>query len=236
VSARTVFSGIQPTGSLTLGNYLGAIRAWVDLQGQEDCVFSIVDLHALTMAREAAALRHPWLDFACLCLACGLDPRACILFLQSQVPAQLPSGAPMKRPGWSDMRVRLRACRVQSLWERKEACMPELSQLSHAEKVFFAGCIRTVMLADGNIQEAELKDLESIYRKLDFHDYEECLDEFEEKSPDEAAFLKEAAKIANPAAQDLILSTLYELTVQNGAPEDAQEGIFMKLTRLWEKG
>jgi hypothetical protein len=114
--------------------------------------------------------------------------------------------------------------------------MPELSQLSHAEKVFFAGCIRTVMLADGNIQEAELKDLESIYRKLDFHDYEECLDEFEEKSPDEAAFLKEAAKIANPAAQDLILSTLYELTVQNGAPEDAQEGIFMKLTRLWEKG
>ena len=87
MSARTVFSGIQPTGSLTLGNYLGAIRAWVDLQEREDCVFSIVDLHALTVAREPAALRRRWLDFACLCLACGLDPRACILFLQSQVPA-----------------------------------------------------------------------------------------------------------------------------------------------------
>ncbi len=113
--------------------------------------------------------------------------------------------------------------------------MPELPQLSHEEKVFFAGCIRAVMLADGGIQEAELTDLDRIYQNLDFQDYEQCLDEFEEKSPDEAAFLKEAAKIANPEAQRLILSTLYELTVQNGAPEDAQEGIFMKLTRLWEK-
>ncbi len=113
--------------------------------------------------------------------------------------------------------------------------MPELSQLSHEEKVFFAGCIRAVMLADGSIQEAELKDLDRIYRKLDFHDYEECLEEFEEKAPDEDAFLAEAAKITNPAAQDLILKTLYELTVQNGAPEDAQEGIFMKLSRVWER-
>ena len=113
--------------------------------------------------------------------------------------------------------------------------MPEMSRLSHEEKVFFAGCIRAVMLADGSIQEAELKDLDKIYRKLDFHDYEECLDEFEDKAPDEDAFLSEAKKIANPAAQDLILNTVYELTVQNGAPQDAQEGIFMKLTRLWEK-
>ncbi len=87
MSALTVFSGIQPTGSLTLGNYLGAIRPWVDLQRREDCVFSIVDLHALTVAREPAALHRRCLDFAGLCIACGLDPRACILFLQSQVPA-----------------------------------------------------------------------------------------------------------------------------------------------------
>ncbi len=113
--------------------------------------------------------------------------------------------------------------------------MPELSRLSHDEKVFLAGCIRAVMLADGSLQDAELRDLDRIYRKLDFHDYEECLDEFEEKAEDEDAFLKEAAKITSPAAQDLILKTVYELTVQNGAPEDAQEGIFMKLTRLWEK-
>jgi len=113
--------------------------------------------------------------------------------------------------------------------------MPELSQLSHAEKVFFAGSIRAVMLADGSIQDAELKDLDRIYRNLDFHDYEQCLDEFEENAPDEDSFMKEAARITNPATQDLILKTIYELTVQNGAPEDSQEGIFMKLTRLWEK-
>ncbi len=84
---RTVFSGIQPSGALTLGNYLGAIRAWVDLQHREDCIYSIVDLHALTMAPDPPALRRRCLDFACLLVACGLDPRACVLFLQSQVPA-----------------------------------------------------------------------------------------------------------------------------------------------------
>ncbi len=113
--------------------------------------------------------------------------------------------------------------------------MPDLSRLSHAEKVFFAGCIRAAILADGSIQEAELRDLDKIYRKLDFHDYEECLDEFEEKAPDEDSFPKEAERIRNLETQDLILKTVYELTVQNGAPEDAQEGIFQKLSRLWER-
>ncbi len=86
VNARTVFSGIQPTGSPTLGNYLGAIRAWVELQDRHDCIYSIVDLHALTAAADPAALRGRCLDLGCLLLACGLDPGSCILFLQSQVP------------------------------------------------------------------------------------------------------------------------------------------------------
>ncbi len=85
--ARTVFSGIQPSGTLTLGNYLGAIQVWVDLQRREDCLYSIVDLHALTVTPDPAALRSRCLDFGCLLIACGLDPRACILFLQSRVPA-----------------------------------------------------------------------------------------------------------------------------------------------------
>jgi len=86
VKQRVVFSGIQPTGNLTLGNYLGAIRAWVDLQGRQDCIYSIVDLHALTVAPDPAALRSRCLDFACLLIACGLDPDSCVLFLQSHVP------------------------------------------------------------------------------------------------------------------------------------------------------
>lgn len=113
--------------------------------------------------------------------------------------------------------------------------MTELSQLDRAERVFFAGCIRAVMLADGSIQEAEVKDLDRIYKRLGFHDYEECLAEFEEKASDEAGFMKEAAAVRNPAAQSLILKTIYELTVQNGAPADAEEAIFMRLSRLWER-
>ncbi len=113
--------------------------------------------------------------------------------------------------------------------------MEKLSHLNHEEKVFLAGCIRTVMLADGRVQDAELNDLDRIYRTLDFSDYDECLDEFEEKIHDEDAFMKEAVRIKNPEAQDLILSTVYELTVQNGAPEDEQEGLFMKLSKIWEK-
>jgi hypothetical protein len=113
--------------------------------------------------------------------------------------------------------------------------MLALAHLSHSERVFFAGCIRAVILADGSIQEAELKDLDKIYRRLDFHDYEKCLDEYEEKLPDEESFMKAAAQITNPAAQDLILKTIYDLTIQNGAPEDSQEGIFLKLSKLWQK-
>ena len=113
--------------------------------------------------------------------------------------------------------------------------MSELGRLSHNEKVLLAGCIRAVMLAGGSIQDAELRDLDKIYRSLDFHDYEECLDEFEEKYPDQDSFLKAAEQVVNPEAQDLILKTVYDLSIQNGAPEDAQEGIFMTLSRMWEK-
>ncbi len=113
--------------------------------------------------------------------------------------------------------------------------MAELRDLSHDERVLLAGCMRAVMLADGSLQEGELKDLDRIYRRLDFHDYEACLDEFEEKYPDEESVMRAAGKVRNPGAQDLILKTMYELTVQNGAPEDAQESILMKLSRIWDR-
>jgi tryptophanyl-tRNA synthetase len=87
LSTNTVFSAIQPSGSLTLGNYLGAIRTWVELQAQEDCIYSLADLHALTAAPDPQALRTRCIDTFCLCWACGVDPARSILFLQSHVPA-----------------------------------------------------------------------------------------------------------------------------------------------------
>lgn len=79
------FSGIQPTGDIHLGNYLGALRFWVGEQNQHECFFSIVDLHAITSAQNAADLRSKTLDTAALLLAIGIDPLGSALFVQSHV-------------------------------------------------------------------------------------------------------------------------------------------------------
>ncbi|MBP5856365.1 tryptophan--tRNA ligase [Marivibrio halodurans] len=81
-----VFSGIQPTGHLTLGNYLGAIRNWVPLQREFECLYCIVDLHAITMFQEPAALHAATRQVAAALIACGIDPTRHILFNQSLNP------------------------------------------------------------------------------------------------------------------------------------------------------
>ena len=81
-----VFSGIQPSGELHLGNYLGAVRTWVDLQSQHECYFCVVDLHAITQPYEPETLAARTLEMATGLLACGLDPERCTLFVQSHVP------------------------------------------------------------------------------------------------------------------------------------------------------
>jgi len=84
---KRVFSGVQPTSELHLGNYLGAIRRFVELQDEMNCVYSIVDLHSITVPQEPAALKENSLKLAALFMAVGLDPNRIILFLQSQVRA-----------------------------------------------------------------------------------------------------------------------------------------------------
>jgi tryptophanyl-tRNA synthetase len=81
-----VFSGIQPTGNLHLGNYLGAIRQWIALQEQHQCLFCIVDLHAITATQNPAALRRSVLETAAAFLASGIDPEKTPIYIQSQVP------------------------------------------------------------------------------------------------------------------------------------------------------
>ena len=82
-----VFSGIQPTGVPTLGNYLGAIRNWVPMQDDHDCIFCVVDLHAITVWQEPKLFAAQTREMAAALLACGLDPQKCILFVQSHVHA-----------------------------------------------------------------------------------------------------------------------------------------------------
>ena len=80
-----IFSGVQPTGNLHLGNYLGAIRNWVALQRQYDCIFCIVDLHALTLPQDPAQLKAQTREVTAAYIAAGIDPERCIIFNQSAV-------------------------------------------------------------------------------------------------------------------------------------------------------
>jgi tryptophanyl-tRNA synthetase len=80
-----VFSGIQPTGDVHLGNYLGAVRRWVQRQHEDEAIHCIVDLHALTIPKDPAELREKIAELTLLLVACGLDPDVTILFAQSQV-------------------------------------------------------------------------------------------------------------------------------------------------------
>jgi len=81
-----IFSGIQPSGSITLGNYIGAIRNFTLLEKDYDCLFCVVDLHAITIRRVPADLRRQTLELAALYIACGLDPEKNIIYCQSHVP------------------------------------------------------------------------------------------------------------------------------------------------------
>lgn len=84
---KVIFSGIQPSGELTIGNYLGAIKNWVKLQDEYDSYFCVVDLHAITVKQEPKDLRARTLELLAIYLACGLDPEKNTLFIQSHVPA-----------------------------------------------------------------------------------------------------------------------------------------------------
>ena len=81
-----VLSGIQPSGSMTIGNYIGAINQWIDMQPHNDCHFMLVDLHAITVRQDPKAFRSQVLEGLALYIACGLDPEKSTIFLQSQVP------------------------------------------------------------------------------------------------------------------------------------------------------
>ncbi|MCC3862361.1 tryptophan--tRNA ligase [Pseudemcibacter aquimaris] len=84
---QRVFSGVQPSGNLTLGNYLGAIKNWVGLQDSHETIFCVVDLHAITVWQDPEVLRNATREVAAGMIASGVDPKKSIIFNQSQVPA-----------------------------------------------------------------------------------------------------------------------------------------------------
>ncbi|MEA1926022.1 MAG: tryptophan--tRNA ligase [Patescibacteria group bacterium] len=83
---KTVFSGIQPSGNLHLGNYLGAIRNWVTLQEEFNSIFCVVDLHAITAPQDPKQLKEKIIEVAKIYLSAGIDPKNSVIFVQSQIP------------------------------------------------------------------------------------------------------------------------------------------------------
>lgn len=84
---KRVFSGVQPTGNIHIGNYLGAFKQFVQLQDEADCIYCVVDMHAITLPKDPAQLREATKNVAALYMAVGIDPKKSILFVQSDVPA-----------------------------------------------------------------------------------------------------------------------------------------------------
>lgn len=82
---KLIFSGIQPTGTFTLGNYIGAVRNWGPLQEDYNCIYCVVDMHAITVRQDPVKLRQNTMNAYALLMACGLDPEKSILFIQSHV-------------------------------------------------------------------------------------------------------------------------------------------------------
>ncbi|MBU3126984.1 tryptophan--tRNA ligase [Clostridium tagluense] len=89
---KVIFSGIKPSGDLTLGNYLGAIKNWVKLQEEYECYFCVMDLHAITVKQEPKDLRRRSLELLAIYLASGIDPEKNTIFIQSHVPAHSEAG------------------------------------------------------------------------------------------------------------------------------------------------
>jgi tryptophanyl-tRNA synthetase len=86
-TSKIIFSGIQPSGRLNIGNYIGAISQWVEMQKEHDCIFSVVDYHAITVKQEPEELKRRIIEITKIYLAAGIDPKRSIIFQQSAVPA-----------------------------------------------------------------------------------------------------------------------------------------------------
>lgn len=89
---KTIFSGVQPTGTVTIGNYIGAFRQFTELQHEYDCLFCIVDQHAITVQQDPNELSKTIRSLAALYVASGIDPEKAVLFIQSEVPAHAQAG------------------------------------------------------------------------------------------------------------------------------------------------
>ena len=110
-----------------------------------------------------------------------------------------------------------------------------VTKLSDDEKLFLAGCIKSIILADGTIESEEIDDLNKLTEELGFNDFEEKLEAFENKVHDSEMFWEMAAKIEGKEVRDIILKVMQELSLQDGFTEKVEEKLLSKLIEIWEE-
>ena len=111
--------------------------------------------------------------------------------------------------------------------------MADLSILDQNAKMFLAGCMKTMMMADGKISQSELKDIDNLYTEEHFTDFEERLGEFEEKVKDEDAFWQMAGTIKEQDARDIILGHIYDVSLEDGMPSAGEKKFYTQLEEFW---
>ena len=111
--------------------------------------------------------------------------------------------------------------------------MTDISFMNHEERVFLAGCIETIIVADSNIEENELENLDKTVKELNFEDFDDCLSEFESQIKDSETFFEKAETITKPEVKDAILKIIYDFLRSNGIPEKSEESLFKRLSKLW---
>jgi hypothetical protein len=112
--------------------------------------------------------------------------------------------------------------------------MSDIEKLSHAEKVFLAGCIKTAVMADGNISTDEIDSIDDLYAQDNFSDYSACLSEFESKVKTSDDFWNMARSIINKESQEIILNHIGDFELQDGITNTRIEDFLVQLKSIWD--
>jgi hypothetical protein len=115
-----------------------------------------------------------------------------------------------------------------------EQAMKQISALSNSEKVFLAGCIKNMILANGTFDDAELNELDLVLEEIEFTDYGDRLTEFEDEIHDNESFWEMAETIEDEETQEMILEILYDLSIQKGLEESTEKSFLDQLKTVWQ--
>ena len=146
---KRVFSGVKPSGKLHIGNYLGAIRNWAEIQHQYENFYCVVDAHAVTVPQDPAELRQLIREVAGLYLACGIDPDESVVFIQSHVPAHF------EGKGYADLKRELADLLIETLRPIQKRYRQLTEDSGYLDGVLRQGAEKAAPIAEETLRRAK---------------------------------------------------------------------------------